>query len=176
VTDYGLGTTKPFHTVSFLDDNTGWLASLYMFGSTRDGGSTWTDVPQPRGLDDIASIDLVAPGKGYLLDFSGVLYSTQDNGSTWNTISHLDLVGLIIPKATYQMAAMRFSDSQHGLIVVSEDYQIGKIKAFHTSDGGLTWTSEFVPVTSGPVFLSRVGPLLTVITGPDILTVLRYNP
>jgi photosystem II stability/assembly factor-like uncharacterized protein len=175
VTDFGLGTTKPFHTVSFLDENIGWLASLYMFGSTRDGGTTWVDVPQPKGLDDIASIDLVVPGKGYLLDFSGVLYSTRDNGAHWETISRLDLSGLVIPKSTYQMAAMRFSDALHGLIVVSEDYQIGKVKAFHTTDGGLTWISELVPVTSGPVFLSRDEDLLTVITGPDILSILRYS-
>jgi len=176
VTDYGQGTTQPFHTISFLDDNTGWQATLYMFGSTRDGGATWTDVPQPSGLDDIASIDLIAPGRGFLLDFSGRLYSTVDNGSHWTSLSRLDLAGLVIPKAAYQMAAMRFQDARHGLIVVSEEYQSGKVKAFHTSDGGLTWNSELVPVLSGPVFLSRNEPLLTVITGADILTILRYNP
>jgi photosystem II stability/assembly factor-like uncharacterized protein len=69
VTDFGQGTTKPCHTISFLDEKTGWLATHYMFGATEDGGQTWTMVPQPVGLDDIASIDLYAPGKGYLLDF-----------------------------------------------------------------------------------------------------------
>ena len=176
VTDYGLGTTRPFHTISFLDDLTGWQATLYMFGSTRDGGTTWADVPQPQGLDDIASIDLIAPSAGYLLDFSGRLFFTRDNGAHWKTVSNLDLEGLVIPKAAYQMAAMRFSDERHGLIVVSEEYQIGKVTAFHTTDGGRTWTTEMVPVISGPVFLSRGEPLLTVITGADILTVVRYDP
>jgi hypothetical protein len=69
---------------------------------------------------------------------------------------------------------MRFSDANHGLIVVSEDYQIGKVKAFHTSDGGATWTSELVPVTSGLVFLSRDENLLTVITGANIMTLMQY--
>ena len=175
VTDYGLGTTQPFHTISFLDDTTGWIASLYMFGSTHDGGATWSDVPIPPGSNDIASILLVAPGTGFLLDFSGVLYHTQDNGNHWTPAGQLDLGGLVIPKAAYQMAAMRFSDRQHGLVVVSEEYQKGKVKAFHTSDGGLTWTSELVPALSGPVFLSRVIPLLTMLDGADTMTVLRYT-
>ena len=174
VSDYGLGTTQPFHTISFLDDTTGWIASLYMFGSTHDGGTTWTNVPQPAGLDAIASIDLIAPGTGFLLDFTGVLYFTGDNGANWTTVGKLDLGGLVIPKAAYQMAAVRFSDRQHGLIVVSEDYQKGKVKAYHTLDGGLTWTWELVPVTSGPVFLSRLEPLLTVLDGPNIMTVMKY--
>jgi photosystem II stability/assembly factor-like uncharacterized protein len=176
VTDYGRGTTRPFHAISFLDDLTGWQATLYMFGSTRDGGATWADVPLPQGLDDIVSIDLIAPGTGFLLDFSGTLYFTRDNGVHWTIRSRLDLGGLVIPRAAYQMAAMRFSDESHGMIVVSEEYQAGKVKAFHTSDGGASWTTEMVPVTSGPVFLSRVEPLLTVITGADILTLLRFDP
>jgi photosystem II stability/assembly factor-like uncharacterized protein len=174
VTDYGLGTTKPFHTISFLDDTTGWIASLYMFGSTRDGGNTWSNIPLPAGLNDISSILLVAPDTGFLLDFSGVLFHTLDNGLHWTVAGKLDLGRLVIPKATYQMAAMRFSDRDHGLIVISEAYQKGKVKAFHTSDGGLTWSSELVPVISGPVFLSRREPLLTVLDGADSITVMRY--
>ena len=175
VTDYGLGTTQPFHTISFLDDTTGWIASLYMFGSTRDGGATWSDVPLPAGLNDIASILLVAPDTGFLLDFSGVLFYTRDNGTHWGTAGSLNLGGLVIPKTAYQMAAMRFSDRQHGLIVVSEEYQKGKVKAFHTYDGDLTWTSELVPVPSGPVFLSRLEPLLTVLDGANIMTMMRFT-
>jgi photosystem II stability/assembly factor-like uncharacterized protein len=176
VSDYGLGTTKSFHTISFLDDTTGWVASLYMFGSTTDGGATWTDVQLPTGLDDIASIDLVAPATGYLLDFSGNLFFTADNGSNWTYLSRLDLAGLVIPKATYQMAAMRFSVSGDGIIVVSEEYRQGKVMAFHTYDGGRTWISEEIAVTSGPLFLSRSEPLLTVLNGADIFTLLRYSP
>lgn len=175
VTDYGLGTTQPFHAISFLDDTTGWIASLYMFGATQDGGTTWSDVPVPPGANDIASILLVAPATGYVLDFSGSLYYTQDNGSKWLSLSQIQLDGLVIPKAAYQMAAMRFYDRLHGLIVVSEEYQHGQIKAFHTTNGGHTWASELVPAISGPVFLSRQVPLLTILNGADRLTVLRYN-
>ncbi len=175
VTDFAQGTTRPCHTISFLDDRTGWLATLYQLGSTVDGGGTWQMLPQPAGIDDIAAVDLVAPGQGYLLDFSGVLYATRDNGAAWTTAARLGLDGLVIPKEAYQMAAVRFSpDGRRGLIVVSEEYRKGRVRAFHTADGGATWTSEMVPAASGPVFISRQEPLLTILDGANIMTLLRY--
>lgn len=176
VTDYGKGTTRPFHTISFLNDRIGWQATLYMFGSTIDGGTTWKDVPLPPAANDIATVYLTAPAQGYAIDFSGMIFFTQDNGSHWRELSRLDLGGLVLTKAAYQMIAIRFYDPNNGLIVVSQDYQRGKVKAFHTTDGGLSWTSELIPVAAGPVFLSRREPLLTVLNGADILTVLRYVP
>jgi hypothetical protein len=58
--------------------------------------------------------------------------------------------------SAYQLAAMRFSDAEHGLIVVSSgDYgNVGPVMAFHTSDGGRTWRSESVSVPAGFVYLS----------------------
>ena len=79
--------------------------------------------------------------------------------------------------SVYQLAAMRFTDSQHGLIVVSptDKAKPEPVLAFHTSDGGATWTSEIVPVLAGPVYLARNGKLLTVISGVNQLTLLRYE-
>jgi hypothetical protein len=47
--------------------------------------------------------------------------------------------------------------------------------AFHTSDGGQTWTYEIIPVVAGPVYLAREGNLLTVISGVNQLTLLKYE-
>jgi hypothetical protein len=79
--------------------------------------------------------------------------------------------------SAYQLAAMRFSDAEHGLVVVSPgDYgSKGQVMAFHTWDGGASWTSELIPVSPGPVYLSREGGYLTVITAYDQLTLLRYE-
>jgi hypothetical protein len=71
---------------------------------------------------------------------------------------------------------MRFSDAEHGLVVMhlrNDDQE--QVIAYHTSDAGQTWTSELVPVKPGPLYLSQDGRLLTVITGPNMMTVLRYN-
>jgi len=169
--------TNPCHSASFLDENVGWLANSNLFGTTIDGGVTWTMQALPESAHKIATIDTYGSGEGYLLDQYGVLFFTQDDGAHWRETSRLDLGDLKMSFSAYQLAAMRFTDSQHGLIVVSptDKAKPEPVLAFHTSDGGATWTSEVVPVVAGPVYLARDGKLLTVISGVNQLTLLRYD-
>jgi len=169
--------TNPCHSASFLDENIGWLANSNLFGTTLDGGLSWTMQALPETADKIATIDTYGSGAGYLLDQSGVLFFTQDDGAHWRETSRLDLGALNMSFSVYQLAAMRFRDSQHGLIVVSptDKAKPEPVLAFHTSDGGATWTSEVIPVLAGPVYLARDGKLLTVISGVNELTLLRYE-
>jgi photosystem II stability/assembly factor-like uncharacterized protein len=167
----------PCHSASFLDEKTGWLSSSYIFGTTSDSGASWTMHAIPETANQIATIDTYAPGEGYLLDESGILFFTQDSGAHWREAGRLDLGGLVFPPTAYQLAAMRFADLKHGLIVISSS-PYGKetpVIAFHTSDGGASWTSETVPVLAGPVYLAREGGYLTVITANGQITLLKYE-
>jgi photosystem II stability/assembly factor-like uncharacterized protein len=167
----------PCHSASFLDEDIGWLANSYIFGTTIDGGASWNMRSLPETARKIATIDTYLPGEGYLLDQSGLLFFTKDDGQHWREVSHLGSGELVMSMSAYQLAAMRFSDAQHGLIVVSPgDYgHGGQVMAFHTSDGGERWISEPVPVLPGSVYLARQGGYLTVITAYDQLTLLRYE-
>jgi photosystem II stability/assembly factor-like uncharacterized protein len=175
---FGDQTIKgPCHSASFLDETTGWLANSDIFGTTTDGGASWNMRTIPAGAEKIATIDTYLPGEGYLLDQNGALFFTKDDGQHWRETGQLPLGDLTISFSAYQMAAMRFSDSKHGLIVVSPgDYgNKGQMMAFHTYNGGENWISESVPVATGSVYLSRTGGYLTVITAYDQLTLLRYE-
>jgi photosystem II stability/assembly factor-like uncharacterized protein len=166
----------PCKSASFLDEHTGWLANPNLFGTTTNGGVSWTLRALPATANEIATIDTYLPGEGYLLDESGALFYTKDDGAHWTETSRVDFGTLNMSPTAYQLAAMRFSDAQHGLIVISSS-PYGKdepVLAFHTSDGGATWTSETVPVLAGPVYLARTG-YLTVITGVNQLTLLKYG-
>lgn len=169
--------TNPCHSMSFLDENIGWLANSNLFGTTIDGGLSWTMQALPETAHKIATIDTYGSGEGYLLDQSGVLFFTEDDGVHWREASRLNLGTLKMSLSAYQLAAMRFTDLQHGLIVASpgDKGEAEPVIAFHTSDGGATWTSEVVPVLAGPVYLARDGKLLTVISNVDQLTLLRYE-
>jgi len=169
--------TNPCHSMSFIDENIGWLANSNLFGTTLDGGLSWTMQALPETANKIATIDTYDGSEGYLLDQDGVLFFTQDNGAHWREASRLDLDTLKMSFSVYQLAAMRFTDSQHGLIVVSptDKAKPEPVLAFHTSNGGATWTSEVIPVMAGPVYLARDGKLLTVISNVDQLTLLRYE-
>lgn len=166
----------PCHSASFLDENIGWLANSDIFGTTVDGGNSWNMRSLPKAAHKIATIDTYLPGEGYLLDQSGVLFHTEDDGLHWREVSRLKGAP-VMSMSAYQLAAMRFSDAKNGLIVVSPgDYgSDGQVVAFHTADSGETWTSESLPVEAGPVYLSREGGFLTVITAYDQLTLLRYK-
>jgi photosystem II stability/assembly factor-like uncharacterized protein len=174
---FGDQTIKgPCHSASFLDATVGWLANSDIFGTTTDGGASWNMRSLPEVAYKIATIDTYLPGEGYLLDQSGVLFFTKDDGQHWREASRLLLGNLTMSFSAYQLAAMRFSDSDHGSIVISPaDYgKEGQVTAFHTSNGGKTWVSEPVPVLAGQVYLSRQG-FLTVITAYDQLMLLRYE-
>jgi hypothetical protein len=164
-------------SMSFLDENIGWLANSNLFGTTVDGGASWTLRSLPKAAYKIATIDTYRPGEGYLLDQSGSLFYTKDDGEHWSKRSRLDWGTLEMSLSVYQLAAMRFSDAEHGLIVVSsgDSGKVEPVMAFHTSDGGQSWTSEIVPVLAGPVYLSREGNFLTVITNVNQLTLLKYG-
>src|SRR6185436_2356100 len=169
--------TNPCHSMSFLDENIGWLANSNLFGTTIDGGVSWTMQALPETANKIATIDTYDGSEGYLLDQNGVLFFTQDDGAHWRESSRLDLGTLKMSFSAYQLAAMRFADSQHGLIVVSpiDKGKAEPVLAFHTSDGGATRTSEVLPVVAGPVYLARDGKFLTVISGVNQLTLLRFD-
>jgi photosystem II stability/assembly factor-like uncharacterized protein len=163
--------------MSFHSDQVGWLANSEFFGFTEDGGQSWQIPPLPPEIHKIATLDSYPPGEGYLLDQEGVLFSSRDNGQHWEMISRLPLGGFSMPKSVYQVAAMRFADARHGLVIVSLKHETTeKVEAFATSDGGQTWVVDLIPVKAGPLYLSRDARLLTVITGPNILTVLSYTP
>src|SRR5262245_40744548 len=102
---------NPCHSASFLDENTGWLANSNLFGTTIDGGTSWTMQALPETANKVATIDTYAPGMGYLLDQSGALFFTQDEGQHWQEVSRLKLGTLKMPVSAYQLAAMRFSDA-----------------------------------------------------------------
>ena len=131
----------------------------------------------PDSAEKIATIDTYLPGVGYLLDQRGALFFSEDDGQHWQKVSRLELGSLAMSMSAYQLAAMRFSDAEHGVIVVSPgDYgHAGPVMAFHTSNGGRTWHSESVPVPAGSVYLSRDGRYLTIITAYGQLTLLKYE-
>ncbi len=175
--DFGQTGDGPCRVMSFIDPKHGWLANQTHMGSTSDGAHSWIVLPLPEGVKYIAGIGLYAPGQGYMMDSRGLLYHTLDDGAEWSLVLGPDLEGgEILRRDVYAVTVMRFQDREHGRIVLRLKTDDGeKVMAYHTSDAGRTWTSERVPVVPGPLYISQDGTWLTVITGPNIMTVLRYN-
>lgn len=173
---FGLSHDGPCRLMSFIDLQNGWLASPNHMGVTADGADSWTIMNEPEGTEYITGIGLYAPLHGYMMNSSGALYHTTDDGTQWSHVASLKPEGWQFARSVYAVVTMRFHDREHGIIVMylaKEDEE--QIIAYHTADAGQTWTSEGVPVEPGPVYIAQDGRLLTVITGPNIMTLLRYN-
>ena len=178
VTHYGPRYPNHCRFLSFLDAQTGWAATPYQLGATTDGGMTWTEIAPPEGIQDIAAIELRTATEGYLLDNAGVLYVTQDGGESWSSRRAFELEesgGLLMTLST-PVAAMRFFDADHGVIVLSlTGGGESKVLAMRTADGGQTWEQENVPAESGALYLTRDGTTLTLYDPAAGITVLRYQ-
>jgi photosystem II stability/assembly factor-like uncharacterized protein len=149
--------------LSFLDTQTGWVANARKLNVTTDGGETWEDIT-PDVLD-IAAIALRTPSEGYVLDYDGTLYATTDGGKSWSSQGlglekHSELT--LMKSQDFVMAAIRFADADHGVVVLSLVGDESKVVALRTADGGQTWTEEVISEEIGPLYLTHDGNLLTI--------------
>lgn len=161
--------------LSFCNIVTGWIASPYSLGMTKDGGKSWTKLVLPKGIRRIDAIALRTPTEGYLLDASGGgdLYFTEDGGMTWGKIP-IGLRGDNLELAHAPTAAMRFTTADNGIIIINRKFKTGiQIWAAITKDGGLTWRHGRVPGEYSYLFLARDGLTLTLTTPSKKITVLR---
>lgn len=169
------GSTEPSHCryMSFLDAQTGWVASPYLLGVTSDGGQKWSEIKLPKEAGEIAAICLRTVACGYLLDDKGMVYITEDGGRSWKIQSlGLKNVKLTIMRAPF--AAIRFTSADEGIVVFSD--QVKGIWALFTQDGGKTWRKEKVSDDTGTIYLSRDGKFLTIAGFVDIsVTLYKYR-
>lgn len=166
--------------VAFADANTGWLGSGNKFQMTTDGGATWKELVLPQGVEKVAAVSLRTRTDGYLVDAKGVLHITRDGGATWSSRS----LGLDAPNILgfgsgpfineIPQAAVRFTDANHGVIILGLSGKTSLI-ALRTADGGKTWKEENVPAELGTPYLSRDGKLLSVNQWGKGLTLVKYE-
>ena len=150
--------------LSFFDEKTGWGATQTILSVTTDGANSWTEISLPEEVNRIAAISLRTPEAGYLLDFDGTLYQTEDGGNSWRSqkletgSDELEMMSFGRPSA-----AIRFIDEKNGLVVLNlAGGGASEVVALHTIDGGETWERYVLPAKIGPVYLSHDGQYLTV--------------
>ncbi len=162
----------PCKFISFVDDKTGWVANSDWLQATTDSGATWKDITLPKELNTIAAINLISANEGYALNGDGMLYSTKDGGKTWSTpndvgIKNLKIDNNVIPVTISASAAIRFTDSNNGVIVFNARTGTdGNVWALKTSDGGKTWSTQALNMdkvySQSSVYLSHDGKYLTL--------------
>jgi photosystem II stability/assembly factor-like uncharacterized protein len=162
--------------LSFLDTRTGWAATSTKLVTTSDGAITLTDGVLPEGADRIEAISLFETGNGFLLTQSGKLFITADNSQTWKMAGILPLDGITIAEKNPPVAAMHFMDATHGIVIIpSAGGGSSQVTAFHTTDGGVSWSKEIVTDVFGFPVISHDGRTLTLYTVTMKILVYRYT-
>ncbi len=178
--DFGPNEPNQCRFLSFLDDTTGWAATPAQLAATSDGGQTWQDIALPEDVGLIVAVELRTPQAGYLLGSSGKLYLTVDGGKSWNAQTLDFMKDAFVGKMPSPLAALRFTDDKHGMIVLSRGNPDDGFYVWsaYTEDGGATWREDQVPGEKGIpyLYLSRDGMTLTVLnTSLKKMTVLQFQ-
>lgn len=167
--------------VSFADAKTGWAGPATKLQATTDGGASWQKLVGPDKLlaGNLAAISLRTPSDGYMLAMDGTLYTTGDGGKGWSANTPVtDHMGeLKLMKNDVPLAAVRFWDADHGLIVLGlAGGGQAELVALRTVDGGKTWTEEYLLNKVGMPYVTHDGQFVTVVSViGDVVTVLHYE-
>ena len=83
-----------FDDVFFLNENLGWAANGYYASvyKTTDGGLSWTEQLNESMLNDsyyFRNIEFLDSNIGFLGTLNGVLFSTNDGGNNWTSVTNI---------------------------------------------------------------------------------------
>lgn len=117
-----------FTSVSFTDENNGWVVSSSNWGEiihTSNGGNDWVvqTNPSDKPLHDVFFLD---ENNGWAVGLEAAVIRTSDGGETWVQID-------VNASQGFRFASVYFVDNMHGWIAGID----GSI--LRTTDGGNTW-------------------------------------
>jgi len=130
-------------SISFVNENIGWIASKNWLGETSDGGAIWNAMPLPSGVVMLEAVSAIAPGSGLLLASNGILYRSDDAGKNW-----VEAMKLLDPKdpgfkplflSDNPGAAIRFSGDKGVLVVIGSLAKGRALRQYTSNDAGKTW-------------------------------------
>jgi photosystem II stability/assembly factor-like uncharacterized protein len=131
-------------SVSFLDEQTGWIGGSSLF-STLDGGHSWQNQSHER-MRPTNAVFFRDKDRGWGVGHA-VVYRTSDGGRAWETAR-------VSPQT--QLMDVNFLDAEHGWAVgIRSKYSVRLTCGLHFSaDGGNVWRDvELVPDEANPAKL-----------------------
>ncbi len=174
--DFGSFVPSHCRYLSFIDARTGWAATNNKLGFTNDQGKNWQVVTLPAELTTIKAIHLRTAQDGYLLDQNGVFFWTHDAGKSWRQVAlGLNVAEYYLRPSNTPTAALRFSDADHGVIIVRQLQPVGQWIQMITADGGKTWNRQAAPGNIGTIFLTRDGKYVTITDTMGVIEVYQRN-
>lgn len=138
-----LDSASGFSKIQFLDSLNGFIWG-YPRLRTRDGGKTWSQLPQSGSIVVFTFLDTLHGWGGY----DWLLYKTTDGGISWQFQTEIrdDTEPGVGPEVYFN--ALSFLDSLNGWAFGDIFYHgIISEAIYRTTDGGNTWNRESVGLT-----------------------------
>ena len=127
--------------ILFMDSLYGWIMKYDKVYRTTNGGINWNGYSVDSSItgdDRLTDMVFIDYQNGWVCSRKG-LYKTVDSGKTWTNIN---------PNKIFN--GIYFCNDKEGWAVGRDKYpEIFNVenKYYHTSDGGLTWTTDYHSVT-----------------------------
>jgi photosystem II stability/assembly factor-like uncharacterized protein len=133
---------------------------------SRDGGEHWEragDVPQGVTFSMVSLAPLFERwGVAFAYGDNGVLYRSEDWGTTWQEVLHTDPAAANQPASSWGPAHLVYApDSEVNrpvflLTIAAEDSQPGALRGalYRSGDGGQTWQAAQLPEGVNPTALA----------------------
>ena len=142
---------SPSHTGMFGDldnyqfrlvsDTVGWVATDSALYRTSDAGHTWSDVPLPTGVKPDFAVFTPVDADTVVFAYGTspvTIASTHDAGASWVQASIDD------PLVAFPVLTFRTPAVGNATFYDVTDATLGRLRIYHTTDGGRTWTGPVV--------------------------------
>lgn len=132
-------TDKDVNAISCLDDQNCFAVGNLNILKTADGGSTWTKTSTATNNYGVL---YYASDSAFMFGATGGIYKTVNGGSLW-ALSNTGTSG----ESFYKMVTVPGEPGKFWL-AGSTGYQSGTGVIYYSADGGASWTSQTLPITS----------------------------
>ena len=127
--------SETYSSVKFFNQTTGWLSGTggHIY-KTTNGGADWI-LQSNDSYETVNKIEILDSENGWIAGENGSVGTTTNGGNQW--ISKKESF------CNYAINSSCFIDANTGWIVALTN-------AYHTTDGGLSWTKQTTQTNSGP--------------------------
>lgn len=153
--------------ISFIDENTGIVASKKVLGITKDGAETWTYLELPSD-EEILCIKMETADEFCFIDRSFNIHFTEDGGASWESIP------LNLPEGTNYIPVKKnieiTKDCEDVYTIYCVDKDSFMLKSYTTNDRFYSCTENEMPLLKANGYsLHMRGKYLTLTHAKDMI-------